>query len=423
MKINNTFKLIIAIAVSELAGIIGSVFTSPAISGWYAGLAKPAINPPAWMFGPVWTTLFALMGIAAFLIWREYDKLTLSEVEGSEDQGPVIRRKRQIKIALSIFLVQLVLNTLWSIIFFGLRNPGAAFVEIIFFWLAIVATIIAFAKISRPAAWLLVPYILWVSFAGWLNYSVWQLNSGQKQEIVFCTQEAKLCGDGSYVGRTGPKCEFSACPNENSNGNLWKTITNSKAGITFQYPEKLTTEYISTREWPPTIALRSESFSCSPTPQEKSSMTEIISQRMVDDRAYCVAVKNEGVAGSVYSSYVYKTAKNDKLVEVSFVLRYSNCANYDQAQSQTCTAEREAFDIDATVDKIVRTVKWENNNSLAGQLRKCLPMSDTASKQTCDALLKQITNFDECVAAGFPIMKSNPPQCALPNDRTFIQTN
>ena len=158
MKINNTLKLIIAIVVSELAGIIGSVFTAPSIVGWYTTLVRPALNPPAWVFGPVWTTLFALMGIAAFLVWKK----------GLE--------RKDVKIALGIFIGQLVLNTLWSIIFFGLHSPAGAFVEIIFLWLAILATIIAFAKISKPAAWLLVPYILWVSFAGYLNFMIWILN-------------------------------------------------------------------------------------------------------------------------------------------------------------------------------------------------------------------------------------------------------
>jgi len=188
MQMKNLFKLIIAIVVSEAAGIVGAFFTAPAIqSGWYATLAKPALNPPAWVFGPVWTTLFALMGIAAFLIWREYDKLTLndlSRVESRGVEGLVIQRKRQIKIALGIFLGQLVLNTLWSIIFFGstsltingLNNIGIALIEIVFLWLAILATIIAFAKISKPAAWLLVPYILWVSFAAYLNFAIWSLN-------------------------------------------------------------------------------------------------------------------------------------------------------------------------------------------------------------------------------------------------------
>lgn len=158
MKINNTFKLIIAIVVSEFAGIIGSVFTAPSITGWYAGIIKPTFNPPAWVFGPVWTTLFVLMGIAAFLVWKK-------------GTG-----RRDVRIALGIFLGQLVLNTLWSIIFFGLHSPGGAFIEILFLWLAILTTIVAFYKISKTAAWLLLPYILWVSFAGYLNYAIWSLN-------------------------------------------------------------------------------------------------------------------------------------------------------------------------------------------------------------------------------------------------------
>lgn len=158
MSRNNVFKLIIAIFISELAGIIGSVFTAPSITGWYAGIVKPDINPPAWVFGPVWTTLFALMGIAAFLIWKK----------GLD--------RKDVKIALYIFGGQLILNTLWSIIFFGLHSPGAALIEIIFLWVAILATIITFAKISKPAAWLLIPYILWVSFAGYLNFTIWTLN-------------------------------------------------------------------------------------------------------------------------------------------------------------------------------------------------------------------------------------------------------
>ncbi|MDO8499571.1 MAG: TspO/MBR family protein [bacterium] len=160
MKIQNPIKLIITIITSELAGIIGSVFTTPSITGWYAGIIKPVLNPPAWVFGPVWTTLFALMGVAAFIVWKK----------GLD--------RRNVKIALGIFIGQLVLNTLWSIIFFGLHSPGGALVEIAFLWLAILATIIAFYKISKPAAWLLVPYILWVSFASYLNFAIWSMNSG-----------------------------------------------------------------------------------------------------------------------------------------------------------------------------------------------------------------------------------------------------
>ena len=169
MKINNVFKLILAIVVCEFAGVIGSIFTVPSIATWYVGLTKPALNPPAWIFGPVWTILFALMGTAVFLIWQK----------GSN--------RKDVKIALGLFAGQLALNTLWSIIFFGLHSPAVAFIDIVFLWFAIFATIIAFSKISPPshkatvgqgklAAWLLVPYILWVSFAAYLNYTIWMLN-------------------------------------------------------------------------------------------------------------------------------------------------------------------------------------------------------------------------------------------------------
>lgn len=158
MRLNNIFKLVIAIAVSELAGIIGSFFTVSAIPTWYAGLVKPALNPPSWVFGPVWTTLYALMGVAAFLVWRM----------GWE--------KKDVRAALGVFGVQLFLNAVWSIIFFGLHSPGWALVDIAALWLAIIWTMVVFYKISKPAAYLLVPYFLWVSFASYLNYSIWISN-------------------------------------------------------------------------------------------------------------------------------------------------------------------------------------------------------------------------------------------------------
>ncbi len=158
MKLQNLGRLAIAILLSELAGIIGSVFTAPSIPTWYAVIIKPSFNPPSWVFAPVWTTLFALMGIAAFIIWKKG------------------LNHRNVKIALVIFIGQLILNTLWSIIFFGLHSPGAALIEIIFLWLAILAVIIAFYKISKSAAWLMLPYILWVTFAVYLNFTIWRLN-------------------------------------------------------------------------------------------------------------------------------------------------------------------------------------------------------------------------------------------------------
>ncbi len=160
-KIKYIPQLVAAIIISELAGIIGSLFTTTAIDTWYTTLVRPSFAPPSWIFGPVWTTLFLLMGIASFLVWRK------GKTEGFS---------KRIRIALTLFGIQLVLNTLWSIIFFGSENLGGAFFEIIFLWIAIVATTVAFYKIIKPAAYLLLPYIAWVTFAAYLNYAFWQLN-------------------------------------------------------------------------------------------------------------------------------------------------------------------------------------------------------------------------------------------------------
>lgn len=157
----NFSRLVISIIICELAGIGGAFFTSPAVSSdWYKNLAKPGWQPPSWLFSPVWITIYALMGVALFLVWKEF----------SED------KKKEKKLAIIIFFIQLILNIFWSIIFFGMRSPGGAFFEIIFLWLAILITMIYFSKISRLAAWLFIPYILWVSFAAFLNFTIYSLN-------------------------------------------------------------------------------------------------------------------------------------------------------------------------------------------------------------------------------------------------------
>lgn len=157
-KTNNILIFIASIVICQMAGIIGSIFTTPAIPTWYANINKPTFRPPNWVFAPVWTTLFLLMGIALFLIWRK----------GLD--------KKENRIAFSIFIFQLILNTLWSVLFFGLESPFAAFIEIIFLWAAILASIILFFRVSKIAAYLLIPYILWVSFASFLNFTIWRLN-------------------------------------------------------------------------------------------------------------------------------------------------------------------------------------------------------------------------------------------------------
>jgi len=151
-------KLAISIIVCQLAGVIGSIFTTPAIPGWYAALVKPSFNPPNWVFAPVWTSLYLLMGISVFLIWRK----------GLDNH--------LVNSGLRIFIFQLILNTLWSFLFFGLRSPLLGFLEIILLWVAIVLTILSFFRVSKLAGILLLLYILWVSFAAILNFSIWRLN-------------------------------------------------------------------------------------------------------------------------------------------------------------------------------------------------------------------------------------------------------
>ena len=153
---NKIWKFVLSILISFLAGGIGSIFTTPAIRDWYPTLVKPSFNPPNWLFGPAWTLLYLLMGIALYLVWTSV--------------------KENKKSAYIFFFTQLFLNALWSIIFFGAHQTGWAFFEIVLLWLAILAAIFAFYRISKPAAYLLIPYILWVTFAAILNFAIWRLN-------------------------------------------------------------------------------------------------------------------------------------------------------------------------------------------------------------------------------------------------------
>jgi tryptophan-rich sensory protein len=151
-------KLILSIVICQAAGFIGSLFTSRSIPAWYASLKRPSFAPPNWVFSPVWITLFVLMGISLYLVWR------------------MLSKGQKVRTALILFAVQLGLNILWSILFFGLQSPLAAFIEIVVLWIAILLTIIVFFRVSSVAAVLMIPYILWVSFAAVLNFFFWRLN-------------------------------------------------------------------------------------------------------------------------------------------------------------------------------------------------------------------------------------------------------
>jgi tryptophan-rich sensory protein len=159
MKLVNIVKLVVSCAVPLLVGLMGSLFmTADTLGNWYANLHKPVFNPPSWVFGPVWTTLYIMMGIPAYLVWRK----------GLDS--------KVVRIALVCFIVQLFLNAIWTPLFFGLHSPLAGLIDIILLLSAIDLTVILFLRISKAAALLLVPYVMWVLFATILNASIYLLN-------------------------------------------------------------------------------------------------------------------------------------------------------------------------------------------------------------------------------------------------------
>jgi benzodiazapine receptor len=136
-------------------GMIGGLVTAPSIENWYRTIAKPDWTPPNWLFGPVWTVLFIMMGVAAWLVWKTRDRI-----------AP----------AMMLFGVQLALNLGWSLLFFGARSPGLALIEVVFLWGSVLLTMLAFFGRQRTAGWLFVPYLAWVSFAAILNFAIWSMN-------------------------------------------------------------------------------------------------------------------------------------------------------------------------------------------------------------------------------------------------------
>jgi len=159
MKEKDIFKLIVSLIVCQLAGFVGSLFITPSFPAWYASIAKPSLTPPNWVFSPVWISLFVLMGISLFLVWQK----TL--------------HYPGVKTAMLWFGVHLALNMFWPILFFGLKSPFFAFIEIVLLLAAIFLTIIKLLKVSRLAGVLLIPYFFWVCFAAALNYAIWNLNA------------------------------------------------------------------------------------------------------------------------------------------------------------------------------------------------------------------------------------------------------
>ena len=152
-------KILIFVVTCIAIGYLSGTVTRSSVVTWFPTLIKPNFNPPAWVFAPVWSTLYIMMGIAAGLVWNRIDF-----------------ERETVRKALLFFVIQLVLNALWSILFFGLKNPLLALIEIVLLWLMIYETYVKFVKIDKIAGYLFIPYLLWVSFATVLNASIWWLN-------------------------------------------------------------------------------------------------------------------------------------------------------------------------------------------------------------------------------------------------------
>ena len=153
----NKKRLLASLALCFAAEGLGGLFTAQSVGTWYLTLQKPAFTPPGWLFGPVWTLLYFLMGVSFYLVWNA--------------------RENKIKrFAIVVFFIQLILNVLWSLAFFGMQSITGGLIVIAALWLAIISTMYQFRQISRPAATMLFPYLAWVSFASILNYALWRLN-------------------------------------------------------------------------------------------------------------------------------------------------------------------------------------------------------------------------------------------------------
>ncbi len=181
MQKRNIFKLVAGILICQAAGGIGSVFTVPAVKGWYDQLAKPSWTPPGEVIGAVWMVLYLLMGLSLYLVWARNWQIEQSLAGRAARAWNQISQKLldgawQKQNIIAIFSMQLILNVLWSFIFFELKSPGLAFFELLMLWVAIAYTIANFWRVSKLAAYLLMPYIAWVTFAGYLNFAIWQMN-------------------------------------------------------------------------------------------------------------------------------------------------------------------------------------------------------------------------------------------------------
>ncbi|MDD5318501.1 MAG: hypothetical protein PHF79_01625 [Candidatus Pacebacteria bacterium] len=238
---------------------------------------------------------------------------------------------------------------------------------------------------------------------------------------VYCTQEAKLCPDGSYVGRTGPNCEFTMCPNAGtSTEQSLKTFTDNSLGISFQYPENPVVKYMDAIDWPPKVQILNQPFTCTEAGSETARAGQTL-MSTVNGRTYCVTRESEGAAGSIYIQYAYAFPKNDKTVIFTFTVRYVQCGNYSEPQKTECDNLRQAFNLDNVIDQIAQTFKFipinqKQNSGITGTVLlgpTCPVMRNPPDPQCADKLYA--TTLVVTAADGSQVIK----QFSSKTDGTF----
>lgn len=195
--------------------------------------------------------------------------------------------------------------------------------------------------------------IIIVVILGVVLYMVYSEDTVTTNEPVACTQEAKLCPDGSYVGRTGPECEFAACPSAGDDSTPW--LSTSTPSATIKYPASLSTAYLTPTDWPPSVNVTDEKFSCTEGGEAtaRAGQTEA---RKINGRDYCVTAVTEGAAGSIYTEYAYAFPREDQTVILTFSVRAPQCGNYNEPERAACTKEQNDFNLDDLVDRIAESL-------------------------------------------------------------------
>jgi len=194
-----------------------------------------------------------------------------------------------------------------------------------------------------------------VIVVGAIVYTLWlRPLENTNPQAVACTQEAKLCPDGSYVGRVGPECEFAACPAGDTNADAW--LSTSTETATFSYPSSFELTYVTPVDWPPAVQVLDESFECNEggEVEDRAGRTE---ERTINGRDYCVTEITEGAAGSIYTQYAYAFPRDDQTVILTFSARFPQCGNYEESKQAACNSEQDNFNIDDMADRIANALR------------------------------------------------------------------